>query len=261
MLKWHDFILRIIKKLTRTSNLVSIVIPNFNNSYYISSCIDSVLQQSYRPIEIVIIDDNSTDNSIDIIESYQAKEIKLIKLKYNSGVSHCRNIGIKQARGEYLTTLDSDDILLSQYKLETEYELLKKHQEDNQDIIAFSNIVRLTESGKRIKVMGGDNILEGSIFEQIYKRACFIPRDFLCRREMYIKAGLYDQNIKMYEDWDLKLRLAADNEFYYTGKEGIGYRDRPEGLSKADNKEHEKWKAIVKTKNIKKAKKFFKPLC
>ena len=89
--------------------MVSVIIPVYNSSKYLKECIDSVLNQTYKNLEIIIIDDNSTDDSVEIINSYKDRRIKLIKLKKNSGVSICRNKGIELAKGDYITFIDSDD--------------------------------------------------------------------------------------------------------------------------------------------------------
>lgn len=88
---------------------VSVIIPVYNSSKYLKECIDSVLNQTYKNLEVIIVDDKSTDNSIDIINSYKDKRMKLIRLKKNSGVSICRNKGIESSCGDYISFIDSDD--------------------------------------------------------------------------------------------------------------------------------------------------------
>ncbi|ABG41571.1 glycosyl transferase, family 2 [Paraglaciecola sp. T6c] len=91
------------------STLVSVVIPVYNSQSYIADCIDSVLAQTYQDFEIIVIDDGSTDSSLDILKSYQKKQkIKLLQIE-NSGQSVARNLGIEQATGKYLIFIDSDD--------------------------------------------------------------------------------------------------------------------------------------------------------
>lgn len=89
--------------------LVSIIVPNYNKEKYIEKCIDSVLKQSYTNYELIIVDDGSTDNSIDIINRYNSNKIKLIKLSKNTGIANARNKGIKCANGRMICFLDSDD--------------------------------------------------------------------------------------------------------------------------------------------------------
>ena len=94
----------------------SIIIPNYNSEKYIKKCIDSILQQTYQNYELIIVDDISTDNSVDLIKQY--KDVKLIELKekaYNGG---SRNIGVEYASGEYILFLDCDDWFYNERVLE-----------------------------------------------------------------------------------------------------------------------------------------------
>ncbi len=88
---------------------VSIVIPVYNNSPYLDECLKSVIQQTYKNLEIIIVDDNSTDNSLEVIEGYHDKRIRVLKLRKNSGAAIARNKGVEIATGDYLCFLDSDD--------------------------------------------------------------------------------------------------------------------------------------------------------
>ena len=92
--------------------LVSVIMPNYNSAKYIGEAISSVVNQSYRSLELIVIDDNSTDYSIHIIEQYKERDerIRLIKMPNNIGVGLARNEGLKIAAGKYITFLDSDDL-------------------------------------------------------------------------------------------------------------------------------------------------------
>ena len=114
---------------------VSIIVPIYNTEKYIKECLESIIKQTYRNIEIIIINDGSTDNSEDIIEQYKDKDsrINIIKQK-NLGVSYSRNIGINAATGDYIMFVDSDDIIIENY-IEQMMDILKK---DKLDIIKSS---------------------------------------------------------------------------------------------------------------------------
>lgn len=94
------------------SALVSIITPSFNSEKYIAETINSVLNQTYTTWELIIVDDASTDKTVDVIDSFIAKDkrIQRFKMDVNSGSAKTRNIGIEKANGKYLTFLDSDDI-------------------------------------------------------------------------------------------------------------------------------------------------------
>jgi len=216
-------------------NELSIIVPNYNNWQYIEYCITSILKQTYRNYEIIVADDCSNDKSIDIIKKFEKKftNINAVYHDKNNGVSFNRHSAISKAKGEYITTLDSDDIYYNPRKLEREVALVKLYKEKhNKDICAFSNTVLLTESLKFIKERGNkDTIKEGMIFDNIITRTCEIPRDFIMSKKSYFDVGGYDMSLAIFEDWDLKIRLAKKYEFYYSGVSGTGHRKHPHGLS------------------------------
>ena len=213
-------------------------------------CLESVINQTYRPFEVLVTDDASSDNSIDIIKKYEKKYkfIKGIYNKVNRGVALNRHNAILEAKGNYITMLDSDDYLFSPYKFEKEMNLIRKYKlEYNKDIISYSNIVRVDEDRN---IYNETNIIEGNILASVITRSNPVPRDFIMLKKQYIEAGGYDQDIKLYEDWDLVIRLARKNEFYYTNTEGTGYRVHGQGLSSVNYRKHIKWLDIVFSKNI-----------
>lgn len=102
---------------------VSVIIPMHNSSKHIEECIDSVLNQTYPNIEVIVVDDNSSDNSIDIVESKNDDRVKIIKLNKNVGAANARNIGIDASTGELLCFIDSDDYWVLN-KLEKQVEFI-----------------------------------------------------------------------------------------------------------------------------------------
>lgn len=92
----------------------SIIVPVYNKSRYLKDCIDSILAQSHTNFEIIAINDGSTDNSLDILNSYDDSRLKIVTVK-NGGVSRARNLGIDLATKEYITFVDADDKLSSDY--------------------------------------------------------------------------------------------------------------------------------------------------
>lgn len=236
------------------NDIISVIIPNYNNENYLEECLESILSQTYNALEIVIIDDASSDSSREILKKYEDKypNIKVIYNKENQGVTTNRDLAIKESSGKYITTLDSDDFYIDQKKLEKEIALIKKFEENGEkNIIAFSNIVMVDKDGEKLYPNAKNNIKEGNIFVNLFARDCMVPRDFTFTKKQYYDAGSFDLAIPIYEDWDLKLRLAKHNAFYYTGVDGIGYRRHGEGLSSADSSKHVKWLRYIYNKNIK----------
>jgi glycosyltransferase involved in cell wall biosynthesis len=119
--------------LTINSPLISVVIPNFNCGAYLQECLESVTSQSYANIEIIVVDDGSTDNSIDVLIDY-ANVIRLLKTP-NRGASAARNLGIAESKGEFIAFLDSDDVW-DPSKLEQQ---MRKMDSENCDLVYASS--------------------------------------------------------------------------------------------------------------------------
>ncbi|GGM31887.1 glycosyl transferase [Paraliobacillus quinghaiensis] len=132
---------------------ISVVVPVFNRQKYIKRCLDSLTNQTFRNLEIIIVDDGSTDNSVemirDYIESSIDKNIYLITLKENKGVSYAKNVGIESAKGNLIGFVDSDDFIeLNMYE-----KLYEKYKETNADIVDCDYAIQSeTNNIKRISI-------------------------------------------------------------------------------------------------------------
>lgn len=128
--------------------LVSIVMPVYNTERFLRQAIDSVLHQTYRNIELIVVDDCSKDNSLKILMEYQEKDSRVcvIKQERNRGVAHARNTGIQLAKGEFIALLDSDDVW-EKTKIDRQTSLMKKDDAD----IAYCSLDFIDENGMQIK--------------------------------------------------------------------------------------------------------------
>lgn len=132
-------------------DLVSIIVPVYNAEQFIEETIKSVLKQTYKNWELILVNDKSNDKSADIInENYLKDNIRLINLEKNSGAAIARNVGIEEAKGKYIAFLDADD-LWKKEKLEKQIKFAKKNNYD----FTFTGYEFITEEGKRTeKVVG-----------------------------------------------------------------------------------------------------------
>lgn len=221
---------------------VSIIIANYNNAKYLDDCLHSVIEQSCRNLEIVMVDDYSSDHSSQIIEKFRQKYPDVISpllLTKNNGVARARHAGILRARGEYISTLDADDYYVDVRKIEAEMQLIREHKvKTEKNVIAFSNVIHETTDGQRTVQGNGQNIFQGSILTNIFGRSCMIPMNFTFLKSLYFAVGGYDFELALYEDFDLKIRLAAGYEYYFTGVAGTVYRRHGKGLSSAPSSLH-----------------------
>ena len=135
---------------TQSSTLVSVVIPTYNSEKTISRALESVLSQTYHDWEIVVVDDCSTDGTVDLVLKYtkQDSRITLIKNNKNEGPAVTRNAGIEQCRGRYIAFLDSDDVWYS-----TKLQVQLKMMIEKKAALSCTNYIRTTEIGKKCGVV------------------------------------------------------------------------------------------------------------
>lgn len=217
------------------NKLVSVIIPNYNNGKYITQCIESIEMQTYHPIEIIVVDDVSTDDSRDIIRSLQKKHdnITTVFLEKNGGVSNARNIGAEKSTGEYVCFIDPDDFFYAEDKIENEMKIIKQFLDEGKKVIAFSGVACVNEQGQYVENRGLSGMLEGNIVVPYLARykSDKHPRNEIVDKEAFIKAGGFDTTMSFWEDDDLFIRILFEREIYFTGKMGTAYRWKTTGLS------------------------------
>lgn len=141
---------------------ISVIIPFYNEEKYIKECIDSVINQTYKNIEIILINNNSTDNTLNIIKKINDERIKIYECN-QQGVSHARNVGIKKATGRYICFIDSDDYWEKE-KLEKQIKFIK----ENKYKFIYSDYMFLKKNGKKKRV----KVPKSLTYKQAIKNTC-----------------------------------------------------------------------------------------
>ena len=141
---------------------VSVIIPLYNEEKYITTCVESVINQTYKNIEIIVVDDKSTDNSLKVLEKIKDKRLKIIKLPENKGVANARNKGVEAATGSYLCFLDSDDFW-DKYKIEKQIKYIKNKA------FVYSKYAYTDKDGNIIKVA---NVAKKLSYQEALKNTC-----------------------------------------------------------------------------------------
>jgi glycosyltransferase involved in cell wall biosynthesis len=180
--------------------LVSVIIPNFNYSQYIREAIDSVLNQTYKNIELFVIDDGSTDHSWEIICDY-GNRIKAVSIP-NSGVSAARNVGLSLIQGEYVAFLDSDDFWHPS-KLSRQLETMIKHGAD----IVFS-MVEVCDSELEVESMLRGRV-DSDYFEEYLRNPSTAAIPLACSNAL-IRSNIVVREIR----FDTALHTSADIDFF-----------------------------------------------
>ncbi len=149
-------------------SVISIIIPIYNMGLYLKQCLDSIVHQSYSEIEIICVDDESTDDSWEILKSYVSKDARFhIFRKKNEGVSAARNYGLKKATGDYLMFVDSDDWI----DKETCARAINTIKECNADVVMWSYIRELSGESRPKFILNQNRIFEGKeVKTKLYRR-------------------------------------------------------------------------------------------
>lgn len=220
---------------------ISVIITSYNQKRYLSEAIESVLAQTTAPYEIIISDDVSTDGSQALIEGYAGRYPDLVRPLYhrqNQGPSGNRNAALKEARGEAVTILDGDDRFLPE-KLEKEAAALHRHPEAR---AVYSNFAYISSDGERLRLWaGGEMLPQGNVFAEMFglrfPRA--VPfRAPLVLRQCYEETGYYDPALRLWEDWDMAIRLTQRYAVAACLAVLSEYRQHPSGLSDANLPAH-----------------------
>lgn len=211
---------------------VSVIIPNWNGEKYIGSAIESCLKQSFKPLEIIVCDDGSIDNSKKIVKSFKKEKIPviLLELDHSGGPAYPRNQGIKIARGDWIAFLDNDD----------EWEISKL--ENQLKMLSKKNIYACSTNAYR-KV--NNRLLSKTVcdFKGNYLNLMFllysnqiVCSSMLVKKTLIDKVGLFDTEIKVrsFADYIMWLKVAFFTDVLYINKPLVVYRDEPNDSIRSD---------------------------
>jgi len=205
---------------------VSVIIPTYNQSKFLETAIKTALSQTYKPYEIIVVDDGSTDNTKKLCWKYK-KKIKYIYQK-NKGTSAARNTGINHATGDFIALLDSDDYWHPDKTLEQlkYYEIMAN---PNVGIIdCYIKIVDINGD----KLYNKNKVKKGFVFKKmLYQNIINSVNSVLIKKDVFDKVGLFDESIKGQEDWEMWVRIAKEFEIHTLKKELAIYLKHDAGYS------------------------------
>lgn len=191
---------------------VSIIIPTYNRSHIIGRALQSVLNQTYRDFEVIVADDGSTDGTEAVVKEFNDERIRYIRHEENKGVSAARNTAIKAAEGKYIAFQDSDDVWLED-KLEKQ---MKAFETVPPEVgIVYTGLWKIKGEEKEYVPQDHVKQKEGNIFSRLLHGTFICPSVAVVRKECFETAGMFDENMRSHEDWDLFLRMSKHYQFKY----------------------------------------------
>lgn len=234
--------------------LITISIPIYNCEKHIVNCLQSVVNQSYKNIEVILVDDLGKDNSIDLaktfFEAHPDIEVKIIQNEKNAGLSVVRNVGIHHARGKYIFFLDSDDEITS----DCIEKMVKIAEREQVEMVCGNTRSIYLESGKeiqafRIKEENQKRTNNQEIFNDFIKGAFPVPSwnklilvDFLRKNNLYFKEGLYAQDSLQ----SFETALVLNSVYYLKDDTYIYYLHQDSVIHNRTKKHFDNWITILK---------------
>ncbi len=214
--------------------LVSVIIPAYNAEAFIGQTLDSVIAQTYTKLEIIVVDDGSTDGTAEVARSFaqQDERVRLLQ-KPNGGVASARNLGIRRSKGAFIAPIDADDIW---YPHNIEKQVQCMQQGGPRVGLVYSWSIDIDEAGRPLGTVHAASIT-GEVFTTLLIHNFMANASCtMLRRTCLEKVGLYDPSYKARqaqgcEDWDLYLRIAECYQFRVVPEFLVGYRKLDNSMS------------------------------
>jgi glycosyltransferase involved in cell wall biosynthesis len=187
----------------KNKTIVSVIMPAYNEEKLIDRAIKSIINQSFTDWELIVVDDGSTDCTVDIIKSFARKDhrVVLVKNDINQGIAETLNIGIRLSRGEYIARMDADDESLPK-RLEMQLGFMEKNPEI--DVLGTGAVYIDSNNNTLGKIIMPESNYD--IVRNIMKSSPFIHPSIMMKKRFITKIGMYNKDIKRAEDYDLWFR-------------------------------------------------------
>jgi glycosyltransferase involved in cell wall biosynthesis len=194
-------------------NKISVIIPAFNREKTIKYCLTSVLNQTYPPYEIIIVDDCSTDKTIKVVQTIGDQRIRCLVQPYNTGAQAARNCGIREAKGEWIAFQDSDDEW-TEDKLEKQVAALQ-YINHNPMTVVHSDAWRYDQVADTRELWTLPYVDGENAYPQLLTSPAPLFPTILTTKAALESIGLLDENVPSYQEWDTSIRLAKICRFIH----------------------------------------------
>jgi len=219
--------------------LVSIIVPAFNAELTIRETLLSALASTYKTIEVIVVDDGSTDRTPAIVEEFALEDRRIqLHQRIQGGVSAALNLGLKHARGDYVARLDSDDIW-HPTKLEKQ---MKAAAADPTAALIHACVRYIDGESRVVRDVAPQAFPKHALCRCLYEGFIGGNSSVLLRRDAVEQAGGYDEALTSWEDMLLYLTVAAEHPIAFVPEYLVGYRIRPGSLSADTQNMHDSWR-------------------
>lgn len=216
---------------------ITVVIPAFNREKTILKCLESAVNQTYEPQEVLVIDDGSSDHTRELVLTFTSDKVRLL-CQEHKGAQAARNAGIKNAKGNYIAFLDSDDEWVCD-KLEKQAAVLK----EKPDAVVYTNCYVVRGAARSVWNTPGTS---GRVYEELLQHPGPMFQGMTVSRKALADVGLLDEKVPAYQEWDTSIRLAEKYEMIHM-EEPLFYYNLHDGetISKNGTKDIEGYEYVV----------------
>ena len=215
--------------------MVSVIIPTYNREKVLGASIDSVLNQTYGNIELLVVDDGSTDKTKDLVEQYQDKRIHYFCTDGRRGANVARNIGICNAKGMYIAFQDSDDVWKTD-KLEKQMQVFERNEGAG---VVFSRFLRHNIAGEKKLVPDNDfsqEKLQTDLKNILARRNVISTQTMVVKRECFDVHGMFDESFPRFQDWELAIRLVQGEKILMVDEPLVDVYESEKSISTSSEK-------------------------
>lgn len=234
-----------------TAPLVSVIVPAYNSAKYITETISSLLEQTYPNIEIIVVNDGSQDNTLDVLKFYQTKIVIIDQL--NTGVSGARNTGIRAAKGDLISFCDSDDLWAPQ-KIHEQITYLQHNPSvgmvycdwhvwnpDHNGNFVVPEFFRSAQYGQEI-----DSAKSGWVYHKLLLDCICLTSTVMLRKDTIQKVGFFNTDLWCGEDYDYWLRVSRITEIHKLKSKLVLYRSLAESITRRPTPVHYEYEVFRK---------------
>jgi len=217
--------------MTMDYQKVSVIIPTYNRASLILRAVYSVLLQTYQNIELIVVDDGSTDNTIELLQTIDDPRLIVMKTAGRRGANFARNLGVTESSGNIVAFQDSDDVWLVD-KLEKQIQLLEKSDSD----AVFSSFIRVAGGESVIKPFSDYRNKMSARNGQVLIADC-LRSNVISTQTLVIKKNVFDElngfdnSLRRLQDWDLAIRLIDSYKVYYMDEATVNVYEQEDSIS------------------------------
>lgn len=212
--------------------MVSVILPTYNRAHLVGRAIQTVLSQTYRDFELLVVDDASTDRTESVVKAFNDPRLKYLRHEGNAGGAAARNTGIKEAGGAYIAFQDSDDEWFVD-KLQKQIDIFDA---DPEAILVYCGLLFWTGERAQYEPLRKIKKKNGWMLEILLKdNPCIGTQLLVIKREALVAAGMFfDESLKRLQDWELLLRLANVGPFRFIDEPLVKVNISPDSLTRVD---------------------------